>query len=249
MLKVELHAHTSDDAIDRIPHTTTQLIDRASALGYDALAVTLHERQLDLSGLRSYAAERGIVLIPGVERTIGGCHVLLLNFPASAIEIETFDELAQLRRQHAGLVIAPHPFFPTRVCLGDLLNRHELLFDAVEHNAMYTRSVNFNRRAHDWADRTGKPVVGNGDVHVLRQLGTTWSWVDAERNADAICAAIAQGHVRVETRPLSWIEVAATLGEMSWCHVQEWLTLGRQNRGLAQQADDRPPSVLKGAPD
>src|ERR1051325_656837 len=45
MLKVELHTHTSDDPVDRIPHTVTQLIDRAAFLGYHALAITLHERQ------------------------------------------------------------------------------------------------------------------------------------------------------------------------------------------------------------
>jgi DNA-binding NarL/FixJ family response regulator len=31
-MKVELHAHTSDDPVDRIPHSTEQLIDRAAAL-------------------------------------------------------------------------------------------------------------------------------------------------------------------------------------------------------------------------
>ena len=43
MLKVDLHIHTSDDPVDRIPHTTTDLIDRAAQLGYDAVAITLHD--------------------------------------------------------------------------------------------------------------------------------------------------------------------------------------------------------------
>ena len=66
MLKVELHAHTADDPVDAVPHTTFELIDHAAALGYDALAITLHEQQLDLRRLAPYAAERGVVLIPGV---------------------------------------------------------------------------------------------------------------------------------------------------------------------------------------
>ena len=80
MLKVELHTHTADDPIDHVPHSATELIDRAAALQYDALAITLHDRQLDLRPLIPYAAERGVVLIPGVERSIQGRHVLLLNF-------------------------------------------------------------------------------------------------------------------------------------------------------------------------
>jgi DNA polymerase III alpha subunit (gram-positive type) len=44
VIKTELHAHTALDPIDYIPHSTRQLIDRAAALQYGALAVTLHNR-------------------------------------------------------------------------------------------------------------------------------------------------------------------------------------------------------------
>jgi len=214
MLKVELHAHTADDPVDRIPYSGVELIDRAAALGYGALAITLHERQLDVRRLAPYAAERGVVLIPGVERTIQGRHVLLLNFTEGADEVRTFDDLARLKQRQRGLVIAPHPFFPTTSCLWGLLDRHRDLFDAVEYNAMFTSSVNFNRAAERWAIRHSKPLVGNGDVHRLHQLGTTYSLVDASPDADAICAAIAEGRVRVERTSLSWGAVALTLGQM-----------------------------------
>jgi predicted metal-dependent phosphoesterase TrpH len=214
MLKVELHAHTADDPVDRIPHTSVELIDRAAALGYGALAITLHERQLDLRRLTPYAAERGIILIPGVERTIQGRHVLLLNFKDGAEEVRTFDDLARLKQRQRGLVIAPHPFFPTTSCLWGLLDRYRDLFDAVEYNAMFTSSVNFNRAAERWAVGHGKPLVGNGDVHRLHQLDTTYSLVDAIADADAICAAIADGRVQVEHTSLSWAAVARTLGQM-----------------------------------
>jgi len=214
MLKVELHTHTADDPIDRIPHSTTELIDRAATLRYDALAITLHDRQLDIRRLIPYAAERGIVLIPGIERTIQGRHVLMLNFKSGAEDVRSFDDLAQLKRQQSGLVIAPHPFFPSSTALGRDLDRHAALFDAVEWNAMFTAELNFNGRAKRWAARHGKPLVGNGDVHRLLQLGTTYSLVDAEPDPDAICAAIAAGRVQVESRPLSWphaIHIMASL--------------------------------------
>src|SRR5258705_5743110 len=112
MLKVELHTHTADDPVDRIPHTAAQLIDRAAALGYHALAITLHERQLDLERLAPYAAERGLTLIAGVERTIEGRHVLLLNFRRGAEDVRTFQDLARLRQRQARFGVAPHPFLP-----------------------------------------------------------------------------------------------------------------------------------------
>ena len=203
-LKVELHTHTSDDPVDVVPHSTPDLIDRAAALGYHALAITLHNHQMDLAPFRSHAAARGIVLIPGVERTIEGSHILLINFSARAAAVETYAALAELRaREPNGLVIAPHPYFPMGEALGRDLNRHAELFDAVEVNAVYATRLNFNRPAIRWAARHVKPLVGNGDVHRLVQLGSTYSLVDAEPDPQAICDAIKAGRVRVGTRPMT----------------------------------------------
>ena len=228
MLKVELHTHTADDPVDRIPHTTLELIDHAASLGYDALAITLHERQLNVDHITGYAADRGLVLIPGVERTVEGRHVLLLNFATGADDVRTFRDLARLKTEQPGLVVAPHPFFPGSMCLGRELERHADLFDAVECNAMYARGVDFNRRAQRLARRHGKPLVGNCDVHRLWQLGPTYSLVDAPRDADAICAAIAAGRVCVESQPMSWIDVARVLAAMLLSEAQPRL-LGRSD--------------------
>jgi predicted metal-dependent phosphoesterase TrpH len=215
MVKVELHAHTSDDPVDSIPYTSCELIDRAAALGYGALAITLHEKQLDVRRLESYAAALGVVLIPGIERSVEGRHVLLLNFPGGTEDVHTFDDLRRLKAQTpGGLVVAPHPFFPGGQSLFGRLTEHADLFDAVEYNAMYTAELNFNGRAEAWARRQGKPMVGNCDVHRLRQLGSTYSLVDAEPNASSICAAIAAGRVRVVTQPVSWATAVTVVGAL-----------------------------------
>jgi len=224
VLKVELHAHSADDPLDAIPHTTTQLIERAADLGYDALAVTLHDRQLDLSPYASLARERGVTLIPGIERTIRGKHVLLLNFRRGAEDVHTFDDLARLKEQQpAGIVIAPHPYFPGATCLRGLLEQYRGLFDAVEYNGMFTSSLNFNIPAVRWAHVHGRPMVGCGDVHRLRQLGTTFSEVEAEPDAHEICAAIRAGKVRVNATPRSW---AAAIGIMVDLTIAEVLPAG-----------------------
>ena len=214
MLKIDLHTHTGDDPVDRISYTTTDLIDRTAALGYDALAITLHDRQLDVLPLAAYAADRGVVLVPGVERTIEGKHVLLLNFRRGTDDVRTFDDLARLKRRERGLVVAPHPFFPAGSCLRGDIDRYADLFDAVEYNAMFTRTLNFNARAERWARAHGKPVVGNGDVHRLRQLGTTFSRIDAPPHPDAICDAIVAGRVTVESQPLSWLTAAGIMADL-----------------------------------
>ena len=223
MLKVELHTHTSDDPQDRIPYSTCALIDRAADLGYDALAITLHDRQFDVRPFAPYAAARGIVLIPGIERTVDGRHVLLLNFPRGAEDVKSFGDVARLKRE--GLVIAPHPFFPAPHCLLGRMTQYADLFDAVEYNAMYTASVNFNIPAERWALRHGTPMVGNADVHRLEQLGPTYSLVDAERDPVSICEAIAAGRVRVVSRPLPWPTAARV-----------FMSLGAPSRGWPKRS-------------
>ena len=215
MVKVELHSHSADDPQDYIPHSTCELIERAARLGYSALAITLHDRQLDLGPFADLARQRGITLIPGLERTIHGKHVLLLNFSRAGAEaVETFEDLARLRAREQGLVVAPHPYFPTGTCLGRFVESYADLFDAIEYNAMFTASLNFNERAVQWSRRHRKPLVGNGDVHRLRQLGTTYSLVDAQPDADSICDAIRRHRVWVEAKPLSALTAAGLIASL-----------------------------------
>lgn len=220
VVKVELHSHTSDDPCDDIPYNTCQLIDRSAQLGYGALAITLHDCQLDVGRYAEYARRRGVTLIPGIERTIEGKHVLLLNFSRAAEAVETFGDLARLRASEPGLVVAPHPYFPSTTCLGKQLEIHAGLFDAVEYNAMFTSSLNFNDRAVHWARRHGKAVVGNGDVHRLQQLGTTYSLVEAPRDAGAICEAIRRNQVEIKAAPLPFLTAARLMADLFATHLR-----------------------------
>src|SRR5262249_32254843 len=148
VLKVDFHLHTGEDPMDWILHSATDLIDRAAHLGFQALAITLHDAQLTDRRVFDYARDRGITLVPGIERTIEGRHVLLLNFPSAAVESAySFADVAQLKNRHGGLVIAPHPFFPDKSCLRSRLDAHADLFDAVEWSYFWTRGIDFNSRA------------------------------------------------------------------------------------------------------
>jgi predicted metal-dependent phosphoesterase TrpH len=213
-LKVDLHLHSSEDPVDHITYDARAVIDRAADLGFDALALTLHDGVLETDEVRKYAESRDIVLLPGIERSIRGRHVLLLNFPRGVEAVRTFDDIAALKARSNGLVIAPHAFFPDRTCLRSALNERPDLFDAVEWTYFWTHGLNFNVPAARWARVHAKPIVGNSDLHDLRQLGRTYSWVESDRDADAICEAIREGRVRLETSPVPPLELAQVLGGM-----------------------------------
>jgi predicted metal-dependent phosphoesterase TrpH len=215
VLNVDLHLHTADDPVDHLSYSAFTLVDRAAALGFGALAITLHDRQLESERLTAYARERGIVLVRGVERTIHRRHVLLLGFDAEATAaVRTLDDVARLRATGRGLVIAPHPFFPDRSCLRGALDAHPEAFDAVEWSYFWTRAVNCNARAARWAAQYGKPIVGNSDLHDLRQLGRTFSLVDAPPEPAAILEAIRQGRVVLRTSPAPVLQGASVFGGM-----------------------------------
>ncbi|MEO5821813.1 MAG: PHP-associated domain-containing protein [Vicinamibacteraceae bacterium] len=226
MIRVELHAHTADDPEDHIPYTAEALVVAAAAAGYGALAITLHDAAFDPTPLAAVAREHGIRLLHGIERTIGGAHVLFINVPAAAtLAVRTLEDIAPLKAAHPqGLVIAPHPFYPIGSALGRRrLDAHASLWDAIEVNALHMRALDWNRRAIAWAAAHGRPLVGNGDVHRLTQLGRTWSDVDVELSpalsdaeaAAAICAAIRAGRARVGGAPLSLWRAATIFAQMT----------------------------------
>jgi len=215
--------------MDHIPYSTHALIDHAARLGFDAVGITPHDRYFDPSTDAVYASGRGITLIAGIERTIRGKHVLLLNFPDDCARVESFSDIAALKAAHpGGLVVAPHPFYPNPSALGRaLMDEHAALFDAVEINALYTRVADFNAAAIAWARQRGLPLVGNGDLHSLDHLGKSYTLVDAEPDADAICEAIKHGRVEVRTVPLSHLRAGWTFGRMLVTGARGWIRRAR----------------------
>ena len=185
--------------------------------GYHALAVTLHDRYFDPSRWYDYASTRGVILLSGIERTVVGRHLLLINFPSSILGVHTFRGLEAARAETPdGLVVAPHPYYPIRTAIGQSLDQVAPLIDAIEINAMYTKRLDFNRRAATWARSQGKPMVGNSDLHLLEQMGTTYSLVDAAPDPNAICDAIRNGHVTVESSPLTELRAVSIFSRMLW---------------------------------
>ena len=193
-----------------------QLIDKAATLGYEILAITCHNLDVWTKTLSEYARNLGITLIPGMEVTAEKTrHVLVYNFHAYPEDLNTLKKIRACSGKDT-LVIAPHAFFPERSCLRRLLPKNLDVFDAIEYSGFQVRGLNFNRRSVRLARKTGKPLVGSGDIHFLWQLGRTYTWVYSEPDVQSVLSAIRQGLVRIEVSPLSWFEAATWWATVTW---------------------------------
>jgi predicted metal-dependent phosphoesterase TrpH len=206
-LKADLHLHTAEDPLDRIRYTAKELISKAADESFDVLSITNHQIMTFSPELFSYAQERGILLIPGVEVTVERRHVLLLNPPPVKL-CSDFSHLSKLRRPET-LIVAPHPYFPGTYSLNGRLLKHRGLFDALEYCHFYSPRINFNQKAIEVCQSHGFPLIGNSDAHFLSQFGTTYSLIYAEKNLESIFTAIREYRVEVVTRPLTPFEMGS----------------------------------------
>jgi predicted metal-dependent phosphoesterase TrpH len=202
-LKVDLHTHTAEDPYEYIKYDARQLIDRASQVGIDALAITNHNTVTYNTELAGYAEKKGILLIPGMEAVLSGKHVLIINPDFRTISQDrSLKDLEKIKNKK-NLIIAPHPFFPNSRSLKSNLFSYLHVFDAIEFCHFYNHLIDCNKKAVRAAKQYKKPQIGTSDCHNIWQFGTTYSLVEAEKNIPSIINAIKKGKIEIHTTPVS----------------------------------------------
>ncbi len=207
-LKADLHLHTAEDQFDAVDYSASDLIDMAVAAGIGILAITLHRQVWSDEWVQMKAAERGVLLIPGVELRIEGADVVLLNARSGDVErADSFEALRALRAERGNeiLTILPHPFYVIGGSMGSRAEAWMDCFDAVEHCHFHTRILNPNRRAVRLASKFRKPMVATSDSHRRIAFGRHYSWVrtGGTPSVTDVFASIRSGDVRRVSPPCS----------------------------------------------
>lgn len=232
MLKANLHFHAGNDPEHPLDYTVRNGIDRAYALGFQVIAVTCHHAVLSTAEDESYARERGMLLIPGVELEIEKCHVVVLNVDRSVETVRTFVALAAYRTTHPEcFVLAPHPYFNFGTSLGANLERNRSLFDAVECSWFHSRLIDRNRRAERFARDRALPYLATSDTHFLRHLDRAYALIDAsEPTASAVfCAIRRHRFTNVSPAVPFWKTMVFDIG-LRECLARARYALGRNKR-------------------
>ncbi len=223
MLKAELHTHSNDDPKDKkwIAYSAQELVEEAIKQKFDVLAITCHNFLYQNAKLKEYAQKKNLILIFGIEKDIENKHVLLYNLtPQEAEKINAFEDLATLRKQKEIFTIAAHPPYLGSSCLRNNIYKYPDLFDAWEHSFLHTTLYNPNNKMLKKAKELRKPVIGNSDVHLLKDLGRTYTLIDAEKNEQAIFRAIRENKVTIVTKPLPLLEFIRITGRAFWSGIR-----------------------------
>ncbi len=225
---VDFHSHCQGDPVDDLKHTVQEHLDAAIAAGLDAVAITWHTKVFDQPEWIDYAAERGLLLIPGVEVNLNGkYHTVVLNVQPGEISGQaSVEELRELRRRRGDsvFVFAPHPYYVVPSCLGRKIYQYPDLFDAVEWCHLHCRTVpgmiNPNERARRWAQRFQKPMLQTSDAHSPCLVGRWSSQVEAEAcTTEALFSAMRAGAISFEPESISLRDTARKVRIVAWDYV------------------------------
>ncbi|MFW6436900.1 MAG: CehA/McbA family metallohydrolase [Halococcoides sp.] len=199
MLSVELHAHSaaSYDGRDDV----SALLERASAIGLDALAVTDHDEFAASQDAVERAPAYDLVGIPGMEVTSAAGHVLALGIDEAVPPELPFRATVDRIHDAGGIAVVPHPFQKTRSGVMANISRSDLArADAIEVYNSRLLTGYANRRAESFAREHGLPAVAGSDAHVDRMVGQAITRVDAEPTSRTILDAIAAGETEIDGR-------------------------------------------------
>lgn len=223
-IKADLHLHTGEDPLDIVHHSASELLHRAHDMGFEALAITLHDHVFAQPEVFKRARELGILLIPSAEMRIEGGDVVLLNITeAEGAALHTFDDLAALkkRRGESLLIFAPHPFYVFGGSIGGRqLKKHIACFDAVEYCHFHTAGWNLNTSACHLAAQHAKPLLATSDTHRLDFFGDHYSLIeiDGELDARSLFQSIRAGRIRLVSPAWPWKRLVRYLFYIFFTH-------------------------------
>lgn len=203
-LKGNLHTHTTHSDGDMTLEDTVRYY---AADGYDFLSITDHHVVSDVSGVDG----GGMLLVPGEEVSIAeepgpDCvHVAAIGIREVIGRLATAQEVIDATNAAGGIAIVAHPRW-SRMTYGDFNALGG--FAAFEvYNANCEKDEDKGLAADYWdsymtAHRRAIWAVASDDTHEWeRDFAGGWTYVNAEKKAESILAAIASGNAYASCGP------------------------------------------------
>jgi predicted metal-dependent phosphoesterase TrpH len=196
-LKLDLHVHShySYDSLIK----EKEIMFYVKKHGLDGVAIVDHDR---FDGAFKVAKKTDVFIVPGMEVTSSGGHIIALNvqeaIPRALGPEETVDKI----HEAGGLAVACHPVTFFKGSLGKDVSAK---FDAVE--VINASAVPFNysvKHSRRLAERLGAAQVAGTDAHYAPEIGYAYTLVDAEPNVENVVKAISKRQCMPVGRAIPW---------------------------------------------
>ena len=197
VLKIDLHVHTcySSDGMT----TPREVVAYSKRRGLDGVAITDHDT---VHGALKLLGKTDLIIIPGIEITTLGGHILALNVTKPITPNLTLSETIQRIHEAGGIAVAAHP---VALFKSFWLKDATLNFDAIEvinsANFPFSLSTHLSRRL---AVRLNLPQIAGSDAHYGPEIGFAYTLFDAYPEVDEIMRAIKNGAIVPFGKAIPW---------------------------------------------
>lgn len=189
-IKAQLHFHTCMDPKDIfINYSPYQAIDKAVEYWYKFISFTHHQKFIFDKDWLKYWYSKWIILIPWIEYEIFKKHILIYNADESIHNVKTFEDLYEYKKRKKNIfIIAPHPFYPFKQCIWSYLDKYHYIIDWIEQSPLYLKKawLKSNYLAKTFAEKYNKPFIGTSDVHNLKNINDTFSYINIDFDINKI---------------------------------------------------------------
>ncbi len=204
-LFADFHVHTyhSKDCAMAVE----EILERASEVGLDVVAVTDHNEIA--GGLEALAlAERyGMRVIVGEEVKTSEGEVIGLFLTERIPPRLTFAQTIARIKEQGGIVYVPHPFDRMHAVPGSTLLKANLTdVDVIEVFNSRIAYPGFNERAVRFAERHRVPAAAGSDAHVLPGLGTALTGMGEFTGPDDFVEALSGSHIIRRPKSLLYLQ-------------------------------------------
>jgi len=195
-LKIDLHVHTcySYDAVT----TLKEVVTYSKKLGLDGVAITDHDTLL---GALKLIQKSKLIVIPGMEISALGGHVLALNVTTLISPKLGLSETVQRIHEAGGIAVAAHPTYVYKSTLSQKVTSYDAI-EVINSAAVPFRL--FRCLSQKLATRLNLPQTAGSDSHYAPEIGAAYTVVEADPDVDEIVQAIKEGKTLPLGEPIPW---------------------------------------------
>jgi predicted metal-dependent phosphoesterase TrpH len=185
ILKADLHIHTAHSGDSDI--SAWDIIESARANGLDVVGVTDHDTTRGALETKELAAKEFpelLVLVGQEVRTKSG-ELIVFGVMEDLPKKETLEQTMERARKLGGFIIVPHPYDLIREGIGKKMKGVLKYIDAVE--VLNSKSIwkRFNKKAREFAEEHGLPMVAGSDAHIPQYIGSCYTLIETASDKPA----------------------------------------------------------------